>query len=253
MTQILLNEDKRCAKIICTYFGQRRVFYNTPQNIIEFLKIMIENEINIDNGVPTDVIIVNNDCGNISNNEILNSYHNVETKNGKIIIENRENKGGSFGAYYGMFLKYKDDYDYWFFCEDDVLVFKHEYMKNFIDFLNSEENIGFVALAPLSIYSHHPKHSGGGCGLTSTNKFLHSRSIDEIENFLNVTSSLNDRYDKLEQYEIDFTNRFVRSGLEIKNHPSYSPYCLNFETHSGQKSNYIVTDKSLETIYKVGF
>lgn len=252
MTPISSNESKKCAKIICTYFGDRRSVHNTPQNVIEFLKLMVENEINMENGVPTDVIIINNDCNNVVSNDILNSYHNIETKNGKIIVETRNNKGGSFGGYYDMFLKYKDDYDYWFFCEDDVLVYKNEYIKDFIDFLDSDENIGFVALAPISI-SYHPKHSGGGCGLTSTNKFLKSRSIPEIETFLNVTSCLNERYDRLEKYEITFTNKFILAGMEIKNHPKYSPYCLNFESHAGQKNNYIKNNEELEIIYKVGF
>lgn len=257
MTQISSNKNKICAKIICTYFGNRRSSNNTPQNVIEFLKVIIENELNIENGVPTDVIIVNNNCNNILNNEILNSYHNTETKNGKIIIETRENKGGSFGGYYDMFLKYKDNYDYWFFCEDDVLIYKNEYIKDFIEFLDNDDNLGFVSLAPMSM-SFHPKHSGGGCGLTSTNKFLQSRSIDEIKNFLNMTSSLNDGYGQFEKYEIDFTNTFVKLGMEIKNHPSYSPYCLNFQSHASQKNNYeknnyVKNNEELEIIYKVGF
>jgi hypothetical protein len=252
MTQISSNENKICAKIICTYFGSRRSVHNTPQNMIEFLKLMIENEINIDNGVPTDVIIINNNCNNIESNDILNSYHNVETKNGKIIVETRDNKGGSFGGYYDMFLKYKDDYSYWFFCEDDVLVYKNGYIKDFIEFLDSDDNLGFISLAPISI-SHHPKHSGGGCGLTSTNKFLRSRSIADIEHFLKTTSRLNERYETLEGYEIMFTNNFITSKMDIKNHPQYSPYCLNFESHAGQKSNYVKNNKEQEIIYKVGF
>jgi hypothetical protein len=252
MTQILSNKNKICAKIICTYFGDRRSVHNTPQNVIEFLKLMIENEINIENGVLTDVIIINNNCNKIESNNILNSYHNFETKNGKIIVENRDNKGGSFGGYYDMFLKYKDDYDYWFFCEDDVLIYKNGYIKDFIEFLNSDDNLGFISLAPISI-SYHPKHSGGGCGLTSTNKFLRSRSIDEIEHFLKITSSLNEGYETLEKYEIMFTNKFITSEMDIRNHPQYSPYCLNFESHIGQKNNYVKNNKELEIIYKVGF
>lgn len=252
MTQISSNENKKCAKIICTYFGRRRTEHNTPQNMIEFLKLMIENEIEIENGVPTDVIIVNNNCNNIVNNEILNSYHNVQTKNGKIIVENRENIGGSFGGYYDMFLKYKDEYNYWFFCEDDVLVYKNEYIKDFINFLDSDDKLGFVSLAPIS-KSYHPKHSGGGCGLTSTKKFLQSKSLTDIEDFLKIVMGLNDRYERLESYEIEFTNKFILADMEIKNHPKYSPYCLNLNNHLGQKNNYTKNNKKLEIIYKVGF
>lgn len=252
MTQVLLNNDEKSAKIICTFFGERRTIHNTPKNIIEFLKIVIENEINIDNGTPTDVIIVNNNCNNNFANEVLNSYHNTKTKNGKIIIETRENKGGSFGGYYDVFLKYKKDYNYWFFCEDDVLIFENGYIKNFIDFLNTDENIGFVALAPLSIDPSFPKHSGGGCGLTSTEKFLKSRSISEIEFFLTTTSSLNENYSHFEKYEVMFTNKFIQAGMDIQNHPNYSPYCSNYELHFGQNNNYKKIDNK-KIIYKIGF
>jgi hypothetical protein len=44
MTQISSNKNKICAKIICTYFGNRRSVHNTPQNVIEFLKLMIKEE-----------------------------------------------------------------------------------------------------------------------------------------------------------------------------------------------------------------
>lgn len=242
----------RCVKIVCCYFGERRNFHNTPSNIIDFIKINIENEINIDNGINTDVILVNNNIGNIEANEFLNSYDGVKTKNGKLIVETRENFGGSFGSYYYSFLKYKDEYDYWFFCEDDVLVYKNGYIKDFIEFLDSDDNLGFISLAPISS-SPHPKHSGGGCGLTSTNKFLRSRSIADIEHFLKTTSKLNETYQTLETYEIMFTNNFIISKMDIKNHPQYSPYCLNFESHTGQKSNYVKNNKEQEIIYKVGF
>ena len=250
MIQISSNKDKKCAKIICTYFGERRSVHNTPKNTIEFLKIMIENEINIDNGISTDVIIINNDSNNVPNNQILNLYHNSKTKNGKILVETRENKGGSFGAYYDMFLKYKDIYDYWFFCEDDVLIFENEYMRNFIDFINTDENIGFVSLAPISKDPSYPKHSGGGCGLTSTEKLLRSRSIAEIEFFLNKTSSFNENYHILEQYEVMFTNKFIQAKMDIKNHPEYSPYCSNYESHLGQKNNFTKLYENKKIIYK---
>ena len=38
--------------------------------------------------------------------------NNNKTKNGKVIVEQRENIGGSFGAYFDMFEKYSSEYDY---------------------------------------------------------------------------------------------------------------------------------------------
>lgn len=250
MTKISSKKNKKAVKVICTFFGERRSTHNTPDNPIEFLKLMIENEKSMDNGVETDVIIVNNDCGNHESNNILISYNGHKTKNGEIKVEFRENLGGSFGGYYYTFLKYKDKYDYWFFCEDDVLIYKPKYMINFIDYIDSDENLGFVCLAPISYYGNRP-HSGGGCGLTSTDKFLRSRPTYYMEEHFKVSLSKGNHYKYFEEYEIDFTNTFIRSGMSISNHPSYSPFCENNEKHLGQLSHFV--EDKLEKIYKVGF
>lgn len=249
MTQILLSKDNVAAKVICCYFGPRRSIHNTPLNIFDFLKLNIENELNIDNGHPTDIFLINNNCGNHELNEKLNSYNSLKTKNGKVIVEVRNNTGGSFGAYYETFLKYKELYSYWFFCEDDVLIYKQQYMKHFIDFLNSSDTLGFVSLAPIS--KNLPTHSGGGCGLTSSEKFIKSRPIDYMQAYLNNCPKATD-YSFLEKSEIDFTNTFIRSGYNIKNHPMFSPFCENYVSHYGQ-NNHRNDLLNLEKIYRVGF
>lgn len=247
--QNLLNKDNKTAKVICCYFGERRKIHNTPDNLFDFLQLNIENELSIENEVPTDVFLINNDSGNIDLNKKLDCFNGLKTKNGKLIVESRPNIGGSFGAYYETFLKYKDLYNYWFFCEDDVLIYKTGYMKYFIDYLNSSDKLGFVSLAPLS--RNDPIHSGGGCGLTSTDKFLKSRSVEYIVNYLSKcprTSS----YQFLENSEVEFTNIFIRSGYTISNHPHYSPFCDNYKSHFGQ-ANHVNELINLEKIYKVGF
>jgi acetyltransferase-like isoleucine patch superfamily enzyme len=245
-----IKERKKTAKVICTFFGDRRQHNNTPSNVTDFLKLMIENEINIENGVYTDIIIVNNDCGNVESNKILKSYDGTKTKNGRIIVEDRENLGGSFGAYYYAFLKYKDNYDYWFFCEDDVLVFKENYMSEFITFLDSNDNLGFVALAPIT-KPGTKIHSGGGCGLTSTDKFLKSRPIEYMNNHFTVSEKRSNDYESFQYYEIDFTNVFIRSGMLISNHPNYSPFAENYQKHGSQMNHF--ENNNQEQIYKVGF
>jgi hypothetical protein len=241
----------KCVKIICCYFGDRRDVHNTPNNIIEFIKHSVTNEITIENGIDTDIILVNNNSGNIENNNLLNLYNGVKTKNGEIIVETRKNIGGSFGAYYDMFLKYKDKYDYWFFCEDDVLIYENGYMKEFVEFINTSNELGFISLAPISV-SPHPTHSGGGCGLTSTDKFINSRGLEYIKNKIN-TFPLTTTYTDLERNEIEFTNMYYKNNFYISNHPNFSPLCFNFESHGGQKSNYKPEYTNLKFIYKVGF
>jgi hypothetical protein len=49
----------KCAKIICTYFGGRRTgTYNNPKDMKSFFLKMMENEVSIDMGIETDIILV---------------------------------------------------------------------------------------------------------------------------------------------------------------------------------------------------
>jgi hypothetical protein len=248
----------KCLKIIACYFGKRRFDFNTPKDMGTFIKKMLENEINIENGVNTDVVFINNDNNNVELNLLLNSYNEVKTKNGKIIVNVRENLNGSFGAYYDMFFKYMNDYDYFFFCEDDVLIYKEKYISEFINFLNSNELIGFVCLAPISHWFGVQKiHSGGGCGLTSKEKFLKVYSEDSVNQLLENKRRDNgniDNYGLFQTLEIEFTSTFVRNGFNIENHPNFFPLCDNYEIHGGQKHYKKLLDSYVngEFIYKVG-
>jgi hypothetical protein len=248
----------KCLKIIACYFGKRRFDFNTPKDMGSYIQRMLENEINIENGVNTDVVFVNNENNNEELNLLLNSYNEVKTKNGKIIINVRENLNGSFGAYYDMFFKYMDDYDYFFFCEDDVLIYKEKYISEFIEYLNSDELIGFVCLAPIS-YSLGVQsiHSGGGCGLTSKEKFLKVYSKESVNQLLENKRKNNnniDNYNLFQILEIEFTSTFMRNGFNIKNHPKFFPLCDNYEIHGGQKhyKQLLNSYENGEFIYKVG-
>lgn len=245
----------KCLKIICCYFGKRGGHHNTPSNIFDFVKLMIENELSIDNGVATDVVFIINESNNTEHRDYMLSLNGVNTKNGKLIIETRHNQKGSFGAYHDMFLKYKDGYSHFFFCEDDVLIYKNNYMKEFIEYCDSDDNIGFVSLAPIHTGGTYPKHSGGGCGLTSKEKFLFVNPIDYINNFLNDfgKDTINASYGKLVGLEIEFTNRFILKNMELSNHPKFSPLCINYLTHYGHKNNFKEEYLNTEFIYKVGF
>ena len=245
----------KCLKIICCYFGRRGSHHNTPSNIFDFVKLMIENELTIDNGIDTDVVFVINESNDTEHRDYMLTLNGKETKNGKFIIETRHNKKGSFGAYYDMFLKYKDNYDYFFFCEDDVLIDRNHYMKEFVDFCDSDGYVGFVSLAPIYVGRTYPKHSGGGCGLTSKEKFLIANPVDFINDFLNdpKKDTINASYEKLTKLEIEFTNRFVLKNMNIFNHPKFSPLCKNYSTHFGHKVNFKEEYLDLEFIYKVGF
>lgn len=248
----VLNKGKS-LKLICCYFGKRRTTANTPEDITEFLKLNLQNEIDIENGMDTDVLIVNNDAGNVEKNEwLFNTYNNKRTKNGKITVETRPNIGGSFGAYYYGFFKYWKQYDYWFFCEDDVLIFKENYMRNFANLMDVNYDVSFISLAPIRVGTPKlPTHSGGGCGLTSTNIFLRQHDLRKLEdNQKNIKADSG--YVDLQKLEVIFTNNFISKEYELTNHPNYSPYPENYKKNVLYK-NFQIEDENLEYIYNIGF
>ena len=246
----------KCVKIICTYFGGRRTgSYNNPKDMKSFFLKMMENEVSIDMGIETDIILVNNDCGIVSVNEGVNSFNNKKTRNGKVIVEQRENIGGSFGSYFDMFTKYLSEYDYFFFCEDDHIIFKEGYMKDFVDFIDSDDKVGYVALAPITLPGLNglPVHSGGGIGLTSTKKFNMIYGENSICNFRHEMTH-GQSYDKLQNYESRFNSNFIiHGGFEIKNHPKYSCIPNNYKNFEVNYRFYLNEENlQKEFIYNVG-
>ena len=246
----------KCAKIICTYFGGRRTgTYNNPKDMKSFFLKMMENEVSIDMGIETDIILVNNDCGIVSVNGGVNSFNNKKTRNGKVIVEQRENIGGSFGSYFDMFTKYLSEYDYFFFCEDDHIIFKEGYMKDFVDFIDSDDKVGYVALAPITLPGLNglPVHSGGGIGLTSTKKFNMIYGENSICNFRHEMTH-GQSYDKLQNYESRFNSNFIiHGGFEIKNHPKYSCIPNNYKNFEVNYRFYLNEENlQKEFIYNVG-
>ena len=246
---------KKCVKVICTYLGARRPVFNNSMDMPTFITNSMNNEINIENGVNTDIILVNNDCGDSSLNSFIDKYNGTKTRNGKIIVEQRDNIGGSFGSYFDMFNKYSNEYDYWFFCEDDHIIFKEGYIKDFIEYLDSDEVIGYVCLAPITPdgLCGHQIHSGGGIGLTSTTKFKKVYGENSKCNFREAMI-LNERYEELQSYETKFNGHFIiHGGFELRTHPKYSHLPKNYETFIDNYTRYITEDHLLkEFIYNVG-
>jgi GT2 family glycosyltransferase len=236
----------KCAKVIVFYFGARRAVSPNIE-IAELLPRIIENE-NIDVGVDTDTFFVVNKCGDDSDN-LLDEFDGKLTTNGKIRVVKRDNVGLSFGGYIDTFNTYKSEYDYWMFLEDDVIVYKEGYIKDFIDELESTKAT-FIALAPISTLIK--PHCGGGCGLTSTNYMEEIYTSEFVKSKLEEWSKhtgYNVAAGKLREKnaEIEFSSYF-----NLKNHSTYTPLCANWSNHSSQKRfKYLLRPES-EFIYKVG-
>lgn len=158
----------RNCKVIVTCFMGREVrkttticglppgFFNHSQNfpdedsVLDLVKLNYELECQADPGVECDTIIVNNDIGWQKGNDYLNSIDNTDTYGGKLRVLHRKNYGRSFGGYNRAFEVFRDDYDYWMFTEDDILIIKENYYRTCIEEFEGQDNVGFVAVQGVS-------------------------------------------------------------------------------------------------------
>ena len=220
------------AKVIATSFLGKRTsrtrvdFPQHPQDItnekqiLKMLDDVLSYECEVEAGVAVDTIVVIN--GRSPFNAELNEWKGRKTKNGKILVMERENVGGSFGAYNFAFSKLKNHYDHWLFTEDDIVVGTNNYYQRLLDFFNKEK-LGFAALISVT---NHPlgEHAHGGVGLTST-KILREVFPSGLPHYKEPGW---DKTQIIHDGEIPFTNQIVAHGYEIREfnwHPTW-----DFET-----------------------
>lgn len=242
-----MSKPKICKVFAsCFRFGSPR--NNSPPNpeaSLSFIKKNIENEKQINSGLDLDVMIINQNTGFESGNKFLQEINGQKSSTGKFITETIENKFSPFDAYNYAFLKYKDQYDYWIFLEDDHLIFAENYAKNAFEEFCASPNIGFLAFAPISpcleyvcpFCGKNAAHSGGGFGLTST------ENLQQICEFFKKTtneyslSTINLLKD-IRWAEILFTHSFYHINKTIKLIDKYSCYASNKEMVADHMVNF---------------
>ena len=179
------------ASVVAFYEGPRLMTkhsdYCNDWYGLELAKLIIGYAEKVEAGLNYDTIIVINrkdfraeELTRVEN--YLKKHNNKKTKNGKFIIEFRENKGISFGAYNHAFDKYKDDYDYFFFTEDDYLWSKKNwYLQLYTEYeyqtKTVNEGIGMLC-AKGTGSGYTGAHCHGGIGLASTTDMKYAFNID---------------------------------------------------------------------------
>lgn len=112
--------------------------------------------VNCISGHPHDLILIHRDYLGVPN-----TLRNVD---GKMIIHNKITNGidiphRAFGAYRHYFYKYQDDYDYFVFISDDVILKRDNWLKDIIDTLESHPIIGFGASQIFNGHKRYPHES----------------------------------------------------------------------------------------------
>lgn len=147
------NKTPKIAVVTCAYIPVGRVEANTRirsiQNYNEYLSydedkydtLMFTLKCNkhYNPGLDYDLFVIDNSSPDPSIRNI-EGYCNENN----ITFHKRENVGFSFGAFRWAFEKYWKDYDYFLFHEQDFAPAKDGWLKEMMDFFNSEENIGAI-------------------------------------------------------------------------------------------------------------
>lgn len=233
----------KVAKVLAFYFGDRRLYPHNKEGVIQLLKRQIESHKKIHPGTPTDLILVNHDTGDTEIQELLNQYEGMEINGGivRILHRPRISFDLSMGSFKYAFYVLQNEYDYWFFCEDDIETLKDNVVIDMITLLNSDSRIGFVAACDYRNYNiHHyiiedgfirgtgieAPHAHGGIGVTSTRilrdvsqkipSYLNTPNIEMYNTKRNSDLFTHKSYENENGHEISFTNDFVKAGYELK-------------------------------------
>lgn len=231
--------DYRACKIVACYFGERRTAYNSPQNPERFLREkFFKYEELIVSGADHDTIFVINGDSPV--------FHGTS----KWTFETRENSGGSVGAYSYAYEKYRHAYDYFLFCEDDVVLTANYYFSRAIAQLESDRKIGFIALSPIG-YFNGVYHAGGGFGVSSRERLDLIAPYGRIPyRSTNNDLTLNQTYGVIENNELTFTGAFQDHARSIVNLQGCSPLARNAAKHLAQK---ILGEHTGQIVYEVGW
>lgn len=191
------------------------------ESVLELMSLVHEFELKVDPGAPCDTVIVNNDVGWDEGNRYLASLHGSRTFAGNITVLNRENYGASLGGYDFAYQRLKHRYDVWAFTEDDILITGDRYLARSIEVLQSDRQVGFVALQALS--RDPALHAHGGVGATRVDVL---DAVDRLWGYL--PHRLRDESQAWDDHsiwgEVLFTHLMHRLGYRLTTLPSTAPH-----------------------------
>jgi hypothetical protein len=172
----------RNCKIITTCFAGRAIREETticgdppgpfmhaqnfpdPQSVLEIIAAIYELERTVDPGMECDTIIVNQDTGWDRGNRQLAALNGTRTFAGELKVVTKPNFGNSLGGYNYAYERFRSDYDYWTFAEDDILLTADGWLTRSVGTFERYGDAGFVAIVGLS--REFALHAHAGMGTT---------------------------------------------------------------------------------------
>tara|TARA_B100000795_G_C22782800_1_gene433181 strand:+ start:759 stop:1655 length:897 start_codon:yes stop_codon:yes gene_type:complete len=204
------------------YFSHSQNF-TSEKDVIKLLNYQIEMEKKFPPGLDRDLIIVNSDVNSIEGNLFVKNLDQKKINDGKVITFNRKNVGLSYGAYSDAFLKFRNDYDFFLFIEDDVVTIKKDYLKIAHNKWKQTDNCGFVALIGLSkvdagwwqkagLNETNAFSAYSGCGFTSKN--ILNKIVNNFGSLPHNTKNI-DHKDSIAYGEIGLSKSIIDLGYKL--------------------------------------
>lgn len=204
------------------YFSHSQNF-TTVKETIELLNYQLEMEKKFPPGIERDIIIVNSDVGSLEGNSYISKLNGKKIIDGKIVTFSRNNIGLSYGAYSDAFLKFRKNYDFFLFIEDDLVTAKKDYLKIGINKWQQTDKCGFIAYYGLS--KVHPGwwekaelnktnaiSAYSGCGLSSANVL--NEIVDKF-GFLPHNTKGTEHEDSIAYGEIGISKCIIDLGYKL--------------------------------------
>ena len=231
----------RIAKVISTCFKRGRIRENTnlvgdppgyfahsqnfttKKDTIDLINFQIDMEEIYPPGLDRDLIVVNNDVGSEDGNKFIHKLKERKIKDGKLLSFTRKNVGLSYGAYSDAFLKFRDEYDFFLFIEDDLVTAKKGYLKIGMEKWQQTKNCGFVAFFGLSrvnkgwwqkanLNEANSLSAYSGCGLSSTSVL--NKIVDKIGYLPHNTKDINHE-DSIALGELGLSKSIINLGYTL--------------------------------------
>ena len=169
---------KKACMIVTVWFGKRTRLFNSPERApdqLNFFKdVFIEHAIKVDPGVDMDLVIVMNQCKKFPKGyAYVATLDGTDINRGKVRVLSRTNsEGKGFDGFAHGFATVQDEYDYFLFCEDDVVFFLDDYYRMGIEtFEKNQPMAACVGYSPKSLPNcGHASHFGGGLLMSSREK-----------------------------------------------------------------------------------
>lgn len=126
--------------VITSYCGNRRQKYNNP---VSDLKIHYEWLHNVKHNLDLITLVCTTDS-TFSKEYFaeLEKFTNSKDINCEVLF--RENFGASYGSFSYAFSKYKSDFDFYYFLEDDYALVEDNFDTNLIEQIHNDNQIGYI-------------------------------------------------------------------------------------------------------------